>query len=540
MAAFSLDKLLEGVKQNRERGVIIVLLVILLAISWNIYSTLQRQRAEPDRILEEILIEHGYPDSVARAEVKDQLDPLSVAEGLLNVPSPDDVVRPLIEVDPLRPREDIHQIRKRIGMLMEEGRLLREQGKWADAIVTYDAVLELDPSGVKYDYRGGTPGELKAVCLREQTRERMAQAKSEADENYQRGMEHLNAGDDLKARDVLLQARREYARILDLDPERTILDEAFYAAIDSRIEELAGVTTELVRKTLSQDIASKREQAENELAAYEADPSEPSRLAAAREALVESLSVVDLVDPQRSIVGAAEVAEIEALLNEVREMISKVLPDLVARTQEQLVALKSAQNAEEGILKGEAALASIDLLRRLRPEEPTFQERYAQVQTVIQELRRRVDLQRAQSIYAEAESHYRRGLEAVQRNDPVTSANERETALAVLGRLRALPQENIGPWLAKAQELEADIVARLRALPRVRGVQLTEVDPQGRWVRLRSDTGDWQDTRHDLGTRNPKTQIQVEEIHPNPGGEPPYAVISRPLHMKTKVSLGTG
>lgn len=539
MAAFSFKIVLEQIKHQRERAVIIVLLVILLAVSWNVYSSLQRQKTDQEGIIKEILEDHNYTDPVVRDDLKDQLDPLQVASRLLTVPPPDDIVRPLIEVDPLRPREDIHEIRKRIGTLMEEGRLLREQGRWADAIITYDAVLELDPASAKYDYRGGTARELRELSVREQTRERMTQARTEADKAYDEGIERLNAADELKARDVLLQARREYLQILAMDPDRGILDAAFYAGIDSRLEELEQTTTELVRKTLEQDIAARRGQAENEIAAYQADPSDPARLAAAREALIEGLSVIDLVDPQRNIVAASEVSEIETRLTQIEEMITAALPDLVGRAQEALVALKNSQTAEEGIAKGEAALTILDLLRRLR-EEPTFQERYQQVQSVLQDLRRRLDLQRAQQIYAEAEARYRRGLDAAQRNDLTTAANEKDTALAILARLRALPAENVKAWLDKAAELERTMNFRIQSLPTVQGIELTAVDPQGKWVRLRSAAERWQDMRHDLNTTHPRTQIRVLEINPNPAGEPPYVVITKPLHMRTKIAMGAG
>jgi tetratricopeptide (TPR) repeat protein len=308
-------------------------------------------------------------------------------------------------------------------MLMEEGRLLREQGKWADAIMTYETVLEIDPTGVKYDYRGGTPRELMEVCVREQTRERMVQVKAEADAGYEKGMELLDQGNELKARkarDVLIQTKRDYAQILDFDPQRSILDEGFYGAIDSRLEELTEVIRDLVRRTLEEDIRSKREQAEKELQAFEADRSDLDRLAGAREALVESLNIIELVDPAGNIVSATQVEQIDARLGEVEEMISEVLPDLVSNAQEQLVALNKAQSVQEGIVKAEAALTILELLDRLRPD-PAIQKRLHEVQAVYQNLRRNEDLQRAQQIYEEAQTHYQKALEAFQRNDVTPS-----------------------------------------------------------------------------------------------------------------------
>lgn len=540
MAAFSFSKIVDKVKQQRERVVIILLLGVLLGVSWNIYALFQLQKRDQDSITWQILVDHGYQDPVAEEDLEAEVDPLQVARALVEVPSPEEIVRPLIEGDPLTPGEDIHQLQRRIGMLMEEGRVLRDQGKWADAIVIYDMVLDWDPAGAKYEYRGGTPQELKDFCIRQQTRERMVQARTEADRANDRGRELLEEGDEIKARDVLLQAAKAYGQILDTDPDRTILDEGFYADIDSRLEELAEITGRLIRKTLHQDIASKREQAEQELAAYQADLSAVGHLAAAKEALIESLDIVELVDPGGTIVAATEVEEIELRLSEVEEMVSEALPGLIKKVGDQIAALNDARTVEEGIVRAEATLESLSYLRRLRPEEIVYEQRYNEVQAVLGNLRRNLDLQRAQAIYAEAEAHFERALRAHERNDLATAANERESALAVLARMRSLPEENVAPWLAQAGELERKIKLQIQSLPLIDDVEVTAVDPQGKWVRLRSRTRVWPETMHHLNVTNTATKIKLEEVYPNPEGEPPYAVISKPLHARTKVSIGTG
>jgi hypothetical protein len=106
--------------------------------------------------------------------------------------------------------------------------------------------------------------------------------------------------------------------------------------------------------------------------------------------------------------------------------------------------------------------------------------------------------------------------------------------------MRALPEENVKPWLEGAEELEMRIAERIQSLPQLQGVELTEVDPQGRWAVLRSRSLGWFDVRHYLNTGHPRTQLRVVEIQPNPEGEVPYVIISKPLHMNTKVPLGSG
>jgi len=531
----SFKVVVERLKDQRERVVILVLLVILAWLSWSAWSMLQRQRADEEGIRREILREHGYEQRGPQRIVDQGLDPEKISERLMDVPSEDSIVRPLIETDPLRPREDINEIRRQIGIKMEEASVLTKQGKWADAIQVFDEILDIDPAGVKYDYREGTPRELRAVAVREQTRGRMVQAKDKADEEYDSGKKELEQGNDLKARDLLLQARRDYNQILDMDPDRQILDEAFYATIDSRIEELTSVTTDLVRDTLLQEIESNRQKAEDELARYRQNPDDISSLADAKTALIESLNYVDSVDPERNIVPASKVEQIEALRDEVEKLVVEVVPKLEKEAEEKIAAFDSEQDPQQKILKGQAALDALSLLRGVR-DDPDLQQTQSRIEQDLQEVRRYVASARGQAILKEARQHFENAQEALRRGNMSTAVSEKEAALAVLDELRTLREEDVRDILEQAEQLRREINIEIRSLPMVTGVKSDEIDPAGKWVKLSSQREGWSG-RHFLDTFFPRTNITVTEIEPSPPEGNPYVVVTRPGYMETKIEM---
>jgi hypothetical protein len=532
----SFKVVVERLKDQRERVVILVLLLVLAWLSWNAWSTLQEQKSDEEGVRRRILIEHGYDQRGPQQIADDDLDPKKVTEHVIEIPPEDNLVRPLIEVDPLRPREDINEIRRQIGIMMERASILMSQRKWADAIEVFDEILEIDPAGVKYEYREGTPRELRAEAEREQTRSRMVQANAEADEEYESGNEELEQGNDLQARDLLIQARRDYGQILDMDPDRRILDEAFYANIDARIEDLTSKINDLVMITLGKDIASKREKAEKELAAYRQDPKDIDSLASAKETLIESLDIVDSVDPERNIVRGAQVEEIASMLEEVESEIVEVVPALVEDAQEKITAFENAQNPQEKILRGEAALDAVGLLRRVR-DDPNSQQIYSRIEQQLEEVRRSVAVERANEILAEARRQFERAQEAVRRSDMGEAASRKEEALASLAELRTLPEEEIRDALVEAEALRREINVEIRSMPMVAGVEIDEIDPDGKWVRLSSSRETWSGKRHILGSPHPLTSITVTEIEPNPADGNPYVVVRRPNRMETKITM---
>jgi hypothetical protein len=526
----------ERLKDQRERVVILILMVILAWLSWNAWSMLQRQKTDEEGIRREILQEHGYEERGREQIGGEELDPEGIADRLVDIPPEDNLVRPLIEMDPLRPREDINEIKRQIGIMMEEASILMNQGKWADAIQVFLEILEIDPAGVKYDYREGTPRELLAVAEREQTRGRMGQAREKADEEYEAGKAELEQGNELKARDLLLQARRDYNQILDMDPERQILDEAFYATIDQRVEELTALTMDLVRDTLLQEIESNRQRAEDELAEYRQNPDDIGSLADAKGALIESLNYVDSVDPERNIAPASKVEEIEALLEEVDRLIVDVVPELEREAEEKIAGFDSEQDPQEKILKGEAALDALALLRGVKGDDPNLQQTQNRIERDLQQVRRFVAAGRAESILAEAEKHFEDAQDALRRGDMATAVSEKEAALAVLDELRTLREEDIREFLAEAEQLRREINIEIRSLPMVTGVVVDEIDRAGKWVRLSSSREGWSG-RHFLDTFFPRTNITVTEIEPSPGAGNPYVVVTRPGYMETKLEL---
>jgi len=329
-----------------------------------------------------------------------------------------------------------------------------------------------------------TPGELKDQCRREQTREQMDGLRFQAIERQGKGMALLEEGKDLEARDQLSAAEKAFEDLLDMDRAKEINDEAFYKEVHGRLDSVSETLIDLNRRTLEKEIEQSLELADDQLADLKETTtqiglSDLSRLASVRDGLIDTRLTVDRVDPDGEIVSDEQLAEMDNRLLAIGEVIDEIVPGLLEQAQASEDEARAASDRTDQMAKIKSGFDLYEILKRLRPDQPQFSLRAEEMRTALAGLRQQEDLEQARSYLGEAQRHYETGLSALENGDAKLAIQERDTALALIDRIGALPEEHVGAIGGEAEKLRRDVEARLRTLKSISGARLLAIDSRG-------------------------------------------------------------
>lgn len=350
---FDKDATLEFLEARKDQLFTLVLVILLLAGGWFLYTQ--------SSVTKEELIQQAL-------ETPDRTGGSGPGDGIV---TPDDVVSALLEErpadmyqvkrNPFSSPEEQLRIRKEVESAYQRGEELFRTGQFEAAIQQFERVIQLDVTESRINYPI-LPSEYQRRAMRENLKSNFDRLMTSAQKDVQEGKRLIAAQQFQEAETVLKRANENLSEALEADPDGSAIGQEKFNQLKNLQQEafqnLAQVQTTIIQSDLSKGIQQAQQLlAQNDLIALLRSM---LSLMALRQQLTQ-------IDPNAELVRMNDRNRLNSLISQIQQRLNDNYATLESQAENQF----NQAVVEKDLIKSREAVM---IMRQIFQANPNNQE----------------------------------------------------------------------------------------------------------------------------------------------------------------------